>query len=107
VIVQISSIAIPKTKIVEYLEHVRRNLLPAYNKAPGLDAVHFLHRSLVAYDELVTISVWQSEEALRHFTAGSDPDVGSRELAGIEFEPRTYKLVLSRNIQPPSGGDSG
>lgn len=95
-IVRISSIAIPKTKIIEYWYHVERERLPVYEVAPGLDSVHFLQRALVAYYELITISVWDSEEALTVFLEKSTSDSGLQEYAGIEFEPRTYELLLSR-----------
>jgi hypothetical protein len=89
------------------LEQVQRNLLPAYERAHGLDSVHLLYRSLVAYDELVTVSLWLSEEALAQFTASCDLQECSPELSGIKFEPRTYTLVLSRNVQSPPAGAAG
>lgn len=95
-IVRISSIAIPKTKIAEYLEYAERSLLPAFEAASGLDSVHLLQRSLVAYDELIAISVWNSEEALVRFVESCPSHCAERELAAIEFEPHTYNLVASR-----------
>jgi heme-degrading monooxygenase HmoA len=99
VIVRISTIAILKTKIEEYLDYAQRTLLPAYEAAAGLNSVHLLQRSLVAYEELITISVWDSEEGLIHFVERCAPQSVGPDLAGIEFEPHSYTLLLSRNGQ--------
>ena len=67
VIVQISSIAIAKSEIGEHLRRLQRDVIPAYEAALGIVSIQLLRRSLVAYDELLTISVWESEDVLVRF----------------------------------------
>jgi len=99
VIVQISSIAIPETTVNDYLEYVHRNLIPRYEAALGLDSVHLLQRQLLAYVEVITISVWDSDAASKNFFKDSPVDDKQNHLGGIEFEPRTYVLLTSRQGQ--------
>jgi heme-degrading monooxygenase HmoA len=99
-----SSIAIPKIKFRDYFEHMQRDLLPSYKGAPGLDSVHILQRELVAYVEITTVSLWDSEEALGVFLETETFEDTPREFAGIEFEPHTYVVLMSRQNQQPNRG---
>jgi hypothetical protein len=98
VILRISSIAIPKAGIDNYLDHVERDLIPRYQTASGLESISILQRVVVAYVEVITISAWQSQDALTHFFATWPADM-KHECAGIEFEPHTYTLLMSRQGQ--------
>lgn len=98
-IVHISSIAIPDTTVNDYLEYVHRNLIPRYEAALGLASVHLLQRQLLAYVEVITISVWDSDAALKNFFRDCPVDDVQNQSAGIEFEPRTYVLLTSRQGQ--------
>lgn len=95
-IVRISSIAIPSTKVTDYLEHVRRYWIPRYNRAAGLESLSLLQRELIAYVEVITITVWDSEDALNRFFQDWPLDDTKCEYAGIEFEPATYSLLMFR-----------
>jgi len=99
---RISSIAIPKVKLPDYCEHMQQELIPRYESAPGLDSIHVLHRELVAYVEITLVSVWFSQEALSVFLDTRPFEHSSPEFAGIEFEPHTYAVLMSRQKQEPS-----
>jgi hypothetical protein len=66
--------------------------------SPG--TVVLLQRQFVTYIEVMTISMWRSEEALRRFTEGR-PNGANRESGCIPLEPHTYQVILSREIEPP------
>ena len=94
-ILRISSIAIPRPGVDDYLDHVERDVIPRYEAAQGLEWVSILQRVVVAYVEVITISAWQSEDAVTHFFQHW-PAEAKHEYAGIEFEPHNYTLLMSR-----------
>lgn len=96
VIVRISTISIPASRISEYIVHVYRDLIPNFEVAEGLEWVWFLRRRLGTYVEVVTISVWQSEGALTRFFENWPFSEATKEYLGIEFEPRIYTVWASR-----------
>ena len=59
--------------------------------------VMVLRRSLVAYVELMVISVWESEEALARFTESEivcDPaDSACSECGAVRLEARVFELL--------------
>jgi heme-degrading monooxygenase HmoA len=59
-----------------------------------------LQRHFVPYVDVMTISMWRSEEALRRFNE-TRPKAANHEYGGILLEPHTYELILSREIEPP------
>jgi len=95
VIVQISSTAVPESRLSEYLKDVQNNELRSYERAPGLDSVCLLQRAFVAYVEVVIMSIWRSERDLKRFSE-SWPfrDRTVSEYGGIQIEPRVYKLLM-------------
>jgi hypothetical protein len=101
VIVRISCTAIPKISLPGYFEHLQRELIPRYEGAPGLDSIHVLQRELVAYVEITTISLWYSEEDLSIFLETRPFEPTPPEFSGIEFEPHTYAVLMSRQKQEP------
>jgi heme-degrading monooxygenase HmoA len=91
VIVNISSVIVHQSHSARYLEHMRCSVLPCYEAAKGLVSVSFSQREMVAYLEVLTVSIWKSEDALRHFAESA-----SRlptDCALISLEPRVYKLL--------------
>jgi heme-degrading monooxygenase HmoA len=97
VIVRISSAVVPESMASSYLEYVQRCEIPCYEVASGLIGVSVLQKPFVAYVELMTVSVWQSEEALKRFVRDQLP--ADRTEAGggaIELSERIYEVVLSR-----------
>lgn len=96
-ILQISSVVVPKSNLNDYLEHVQKNELPSYAVAPGLVSVSLLQRSFVAYVEVMTVSNWRSDEALRRFAENRRFFANAKtEYGTIQLDPRTYELVVSR-----------
>jgi hypothetical protein len=95
VIAQISSTVVPDSKLKEYLEDLQRNELRKYELAPGLDSVCLLQRPFVAYMEVMIISIWRSERALKRFSESwRYGDHVASEYGGIQFEPRVYSLMM-------------
>jgi len=95
VILQISSTAIPESRLNEYLRDVQSNELRSYELAPGLDSVCLLQRAFVAYVEVVIMSIWRSEKALERFSdSWPSRDRVASEYGGIQFEPRVYSLMM-------------
>jgi heme-degrading monooxygenase HmoA len=56
-----------------YLEYLKRTGLAAYRSTPGNAGALALQRTVGDRAELLLVSFWESEEAVRAF-AGSDPD---------------------------------
>ena len=78
-----------------------QDLMPRYKVARGLHSIHILQRELVAYVEIITVSLWDSEEALNVFLETLPSSKAAPELAGISFEPRTYTLLVSWQSRHP------
>ena len=85
---------VPQTRSAPHLEHVRCILLRTYETAEGLVAVWISKREVVAYVEVLTISVWQSEGALRRFIQDNGP-VATEDQGVISLEPHTFELLYS------------
>lgn len=95
---RISSAAVPQSALSPYLEYVRSTEIPRYEAATGLMSVSLLQRPFGAYVELLTLSIWQSEQALTRFVEKQPPADGvESEYGVIQFEPRTYESVVSRD----------
>jgi tRNA A22 N-methylase len=66
--------------------------------------VSLLERQLVAYVEMLTVSLWQSQEQLQQFLENLQLSMESQKLVEdakrkygvIEVESRTFEVVLSR-----------
>jgi hypothetical protein len=94
VIIHTSSVVVPQTDSAAYLEHVRCILLPTYETAEGLFSVCVSKRELVAYIEVLTISSWQSEEALLRFIQ-TNARVAEKTPGFISQEPHSFELLYS------------
>jgi len=80
-----------------YLDHVHTSAIPAYEAAAGLISVSVFQRLVVGYVELLTLTMWQSEQALTRFLEGRPPTNNDRSDYGvIHMEPHVYELVSSR-----------
>jgi heme-degrading monooxygenase HmoA len=96
VIAHIASAVVPESRLNVYEEQLRESEAPAYAGAPGLISVRWLHRRFVAYVELMTISTWQTEEALKLFLDSQPTLEDIRKNQGvIQLERRTYEIFMS------------
>ena len=97
VIVRIASAVVPESMACAYVEYVQSCEIPCYEAANGLIDVSVLRKPFVAYVELMTVSVWQSEEALKRFVRDQLPADRAEACRGaIELSERIYEVVLSR-----------
>lgn len=96
-IVRISSAFVPVSEFTSYLEYLHGSEIPSYEAAPGLISVWLLQRSLAAYVELMTISSWQSEEAMKLFVETQLPGDRAKNEYVIQFEAHTYQTVPNRD----------
>ena len=98
-IVRISSAAVPESGLTAYLDYVQKVEIPAYEAADGLVSVTLVRRNLGGYVEVLTLSIWQSEDALRRFGLPNQ-DV-RKEYDGVAFGVRDYETVLVRQGPSP------
>jgi heme-degrading monooxygenase HmoA len=97
VIVRISSAIVPHSIFDRYLAHVHASTIPVYEAAPGLISFSVFQRLVVGYVELLTLTMWQSEQALTRFLEDSRATNNDRTDYGlIHMEPHVYELVVSR-----------
>jgi len=95
-IVRISSAVVPESMVSSYLEYVQSYEIPRYEAANGLIGVYVLQKPFVAYVELMTVSIWQSEEASGQFVRDPLPaDRAKRDCGAVELPERIYEIVLS------------
>jgi len=96
---------VPAHTLSRYLEHLEQFLIPRYEAASGLISVFLLQRPFVAYVELVTLSMWQSDEDMTRFLESraclSFPTKGSSRL-----NPMPLKLSCPVRGSPPMLGDA-
>ena len=80
-----------------YLSHVHTSSIPVYEAATGLISVSVFQRPVVGYVELLTLTMWQSEQALTRFLDDYPAANNDRSDYGvIHMEPHVYELVVSR-----------
>jgi hypothetical protein len=104
VIVRISSTSVSESRVGSYREFLESSVIPRYETAPGMVRVTLLERYLVAYVEILTVSLWQSRESLQQFLENLQLTMESQKLMEdvkrkcgvIEAEPRTFEVALSR-----------
>jgi hypothetical protein len=95
-IVRISSSAVPENKVASYLEYMQGTEVPHYEAAAGLTSFSLLQRPFVAYVEVMTISLWQSQQFLTRFLEdrSAEPPVPI-DYGAIQFEARNYTVLIS------------
>jgi hypothetical protein len=98
-IVRISSTAVPESGLTAYSDYVQKVEIPAYEAASGLVSVTMVRRNLGEYVEVLTFSIWQSEDALLRFGLPNQ-DV-MKEYDGVAFGVREYETVLVRQGPSP------
>ena len=113
VIVRISSVAVPESKASPHLEYVQTCEIPRYEGAKGFIGIYVLQRLFVAYVELMTIEIWQSEEALKEFVGDQSPaDRPKCDCGAVQLPERIYDVVLFREgklreVDPRAGEKTG
>jgi heme-degrading monooxygenase HmoA len=95
-IVKISSAIMPQSLFDPYLNRVQATTIPTYKAATGLISVSVFRRLVSGYVELLTLTVWQSEQALTRFLQSCPPiKKFSNDNGVIHLEPHVYELVAS------------
>jgi hypothetical protein len=81
---------------------MQQSEIPRYESISGLISVSLLQRRLAAYVELMTISTWVSDEAMKPFV--EEQRLGNCPKNVIEFEGHTYELIP--NPERQTAGDT-
>lgn len=76
-----------------YLRKLLDAVIPAYQTASGLLAMVVLRRSLVAYEEIATVTTWQSAAHMQKFCESSPATSHSGVLPPRE-PPQLYQVVF-------------
>lgn len=93
-IVRLSSAVVSESSLGEYLEYLERNESPGYEAASGLVCVLVLQRRFVSYVEVMTLSLWRSEETLKEFVETRSLLNGAQvEHHSVQLEPRIFTVV--------------
>lgn len=88
---------VPCSILQTYLHHVHTSRIPAYRAAPGLVSVSVCQRPVASYVELLTLTLWQSEQALSKFLEGDLAAAKDRnEHDVIQMEPHVYEVLETR-----------
>ena len=102
-IVRIGSVFVIQSHVEAYLKWLLEERIPGYQAAPGFSAIVVLRRSLVGYEEITTIAMWQSAEEMQRFATQSlCPGFGGVLLQ--REPPHVYELVFyaDPNTEPES-----
>jgi hypothetical protein len=91
-IVRICSDVVAKDKVESYVDDLRRSVIPLYSDATGLVSLSMLRRQLVAYGEVVTMSTWESCDAMGEFLLNKLPSAASLYTV-FRREALTYELL--------------
>jgi len=89
---------VPTAKAAAYREFTNGRAIPDYRSVPGSLSVHVLERAEGEVTHFITLSFWESLDAIRGF-AGEDVEMAKYypEDAGflLEYEPRVvhYEVV--------------
>jgi hypothetical protein len=88
---------VPYSVLQTYLDHVHTSRIPTYRAAAGLVSVSVCQRPVVSYVELLTLTLWQSEQALSKFLEGDLAAANDRnENDVIHMEAHVYELLVTR-----------
>jgi heme-degrading monooxygenase HmoA len=100
-IVRLVTAIISDRCLAAYLRHLQKRLLPEYEAAEGLVSVSISQRPTGGVVELLTASVWKSEDSMNQFFARDHAAAASGDdHAVIHLEPRSYELVVSHASSP-------
>jgi len=106
VIARFWSVVVHRSDVDIFLEYVENTVIPIYEAADGLVRVEVLRRSMVSYEEVLTVSFWRSEQNLRRLAISEPATDNIKEKYGaIPLEPRTYEIAFPRDGQRPGDED--
>jgi len=92
-----------------YADYIRTTGLEEYTRTPGNRGAWMLRRDNGDRTEYITLSFWESEDAIRAF-AGDDIEAAvyypEDERYLIERGPRVRHYVVSHAVQPAEKGSS-
>lgn len=80
-------------RIEEFFARLREQVLPAYMSAKGILSVAVMQRTLVAYHEVIILSLWESPEAVFEFAINDSAEASMKELGVILKDPVNFDLV--------------
>ena len=92
-IARIASTIVPQPAIGVSVERWQTAILPRYLSSQGLILVCLLQRPLVAYIELMTVSVWKTQED-QFLQRGPGIVVPERSDDIIQLEARAYDVIV-------------
>jgi heme-degrading monooxygenase HmoA len=102
---RISSVFVPLSDYESYVAYLLHDVATEYAQAEGFVSILILHRTLVAYSEVVIISSWQSERAMTEFFEAAHRSATQRDnLCSAQIErdpPHVYGLVVRRRDEDP------
>jgi heme-degrading monooxygenase HmoA len=82
-----------QSHVDDYLKRMLDYIIPEFQAAQGLLAIKILRRRLVGYEEVTTITTWQSGEQMRCFCESTDFTSPGDALLQRE-PPHVYDLVF-------------
>jgi hypothetical protein len=92
-IVRIASVFVMQPHAEAYLNRLLEAVIPAYQATPGLSALTVLRRSLVGYEEITTVTTWQSEQHMQSFYESTPVSSPSGVLIQRD-PPHVYQVVF-------------
>jgi heme-degrading monooxygenase HmoA len=93
-IVRIASVFVMQSHVEAHLKRLLEGVIPAYQAAPGLLTISVLRRSLVGYEEITTVTTWQSEEHMQKFCE-SNPLPSQYGVFHEKEPPHVYQIVFN------------
>ena len=102
-IARVSSEYVELAHLVQFHMELRREILPAYESANGILSLLVLQRSLIAYDDIMIVSLWESEEAARNYANSERVRSGSvKELGIITHDPFAFEVLSTWSSEDPT-----
>lgn len=93
-IVHVSSGFIPNIHVDRFVEHITNEVAPRLRTAPAVVSFYLWRRRLVSYEEITTVSIWQSREGLDLFLAGVGDIWDYSTFCAISTEARFYSIAV-------------
>ena len=94
---------VPAPSLSRCLKHIEQFVIPRYEAAPGLISIWLMQRPFVAYVELATLSMWQSEQDMTRFLESQAMPFCPGD-GVIQLEPHAFEIVLSHPGKPADAG---
>jgi heme-degrading monooxygenase HmoA len=100
VIIRTTTTVVPEPRLNEYLEDVQAQEIATYENTPGFVSVWVIRRLCVTYVELMTISLWVSEQALDQFVESQkSEDRETIAYGAFRLDARIYELAMFREVK--------